>query len=160
MGTRDESQLIDRLTAHCQRVNPNDHCAYELCTIEAYFINSLFMFMMKGNRIDLTASHKLGFNPDEKCARKISQIPDTLYGDGSGDEDDYDQPEIQFSKAPKGSRVDPPKPVSDQCCGTYPVRTPFNPGQQDKKSCCKNTVYNTFTHECCEGTDVLPFGSC
>jgi len=55
------------------------------------------------------------------------------------------------------------KPGGDhvvECCGEYPDRFPYRFQKNGQgKQCCKNTIYNTETHTCCD-EEVRTNGSC
>lgn len=47
---------------------------------------------------------------------------------------------------------------ADQCCGTYPLRHPYD---SNDKACCNNeTIYNSVINVCCPGGTVAEPGSC
>lgn len=47
---------------------------------------------------------------------------------------------------------------ADECCGTYPLRHPYN---SDEKDCCNSeTIYNSITNVCCPGGEIGTPGDC
>lgn len=72
----------------------DDSCGKNLCLVEAYFINTVFNLLQGGQRIDLKMSHKMGFNPIEKCELRPSLNDDNYeyeyeyidYNDGEDEE--------------------------------------------------------------------------
>lgn len=161
MGIRDKVTLVNKIHSHCARVNVDDPCNYKLCTVEAYFINTLFMYMMSGKRIDLTASHKMGFNAEEMCVKKTSVITNP-FGSGDGDSDILDA--IIGNGGSPGSPKSPkdqPSQPKDHCCGVYPIRAPYNASEEKSKSCCNGEhIFNTFTHQCCDDGSLVVLGGC
>lgn len=186
----DQTQLINILDRYCLVKNNNqkDSCGYNLCMVEAYFINNIFNLLQTGNRIDMTKSHKMGFDPEVNCqvrntALEVNNEDYYFYDYGNdgehtsnGDvstkltkEEQFEQDLASLSgqivtqslqpaqvKAPK-----PPKTVPDQCCGSFPLRSPYNPGSAGQKDCCNSkTIFNTITHMCCTDGTTQKLGEC
>jgi hypothetical protein len=180
MGIRNEDQLLSKLKSHCSRVHSGteNSCGYRLCAIEAFFINTLFMHMMSGKRVNMKYSHRLGFNPEENCVRKSSGTYDVnQFGRNDFDSSDYGSGEFEVleldgeHRTPKSGgkknnsfrnfkpegRPLKPKAV-DTCCGEYPKRSPFNTGE--KKCCHEKHIFNPMMHDCCDDGSLGFVGSC
>lgn len=182
MGIRNEEQLLSKLKSHCSRVHSGteNSCGYRLCAIEAFFINTLFMHMMSGKRVNMKYSHRLGFNPEENCIRKNSATYDvTGFGrndfddssdTGSGNESELEILELDSEhRTPKSEKNSnfrnfkpegrPLKPKAiDTCCGDYPKRSPFNTGE--KRCCHEKHIFNPLMHDCCDDGTLGFVGSC
>lgn len=190
MRMHSKDQLIDGLHNYCDRMNKDNTCGYNLCMVEAYFINTIFNLLQTGHRIDLTKSHKMGFDPDQHCElRQSLQTPSNWQYDDyqSGDYYYYEYPDTNndsttviskekefednlaslsgidqdLEKQKKPIKV---KIVPDQCCGNYPERAPYNPGSSGTKDCCQvdkvSSIFNTITHMCCPDGSSMKLGEC
>lgn len=54
----------------------------------------------------------------------------------------------------------PGQATNVECCGSFPNRYPYRFSKDGSgKQCCSNSIFNTDTHQCCDGT-VRSNGSC
>lgn len=174
MGIRNQEQLLSKLKSHCSRVHAGaeNSCGYRLCAIEAFFINTLFMHMMSGKRVNMQYSHRLGFNPEENCIRKASATHDVNsfgrndFGGsefGSGKNDDLEELEIleidSEHKSPKVLDSDKYK-NSDKNSNFRNFKPEFRPLKPKAiDTCCgeypKRHPYNTGEKRCCHNQHIF-----
>lgn len=235
-------QIIDNISADCSRKNGASGCAYNLCTIEGYFLTEMLSLLTSSGKWNHKHKHTSPFwseIKEQKCAVDIEidteyehlDLEQTGRFDFKGESnfgmfDDFEKDpyEEEISKSiaaiegeitdveeellieiqPGGTskkdqneaslNIASQRPLSaiksvtkkkqpnssikkdlklldikviskDECCGTYPLRLPFNQGltednQIPLKGCCNNRqIFNTATKECCYG-ELTSVGSC
>lgn len=80
MRQHDKSRLIDTLDIYCRHENPDNSCGYDLCLVEAYFINTVFNLLQSGKRIDIKKNHRMGFDPMTECTIRPEPTVQDYYG--------------------------------------------------------------------------------
>ena len=234
-------QVIDNISADCSRENGASGCAYNLCTIEGFFLTEMLSLLTSSGKWNHKHKHTSPFWPeikDQYCAPEFRDITEdsVLDVEQTGrfdfnaessfglfddfEKDPYEEEinksiaaiegevyeveeevtiEIQAGGSNGGAKdasldIASPRPLTaiksvakkkrpntsvkkdlellaikviskDECCGTYPLRLPFNQGltednQIPLKGCCNNQhIFNTATKECCYG-ELTSVGSC
>jgi len=232
-------QIIDNISADCSRKNGASGCAYNLCTIEGFFLTEMLSLLTSSGKWNHKHKHTSPFwseNKEQNCASDVRNIVDEDYPEQTGrfdfdgesnfglfDDFDKDPYEEEINKSIAAIEADPteveeeltieiqaggsndgePKEAiniasqrpltaiksvtkkkrpntsvkkdlelldikvisKDECCGTYPLRLPFNQGLTEDnqipiKGCCNNRhIFNTATKECCYG-ELTSVGSC
>lgn len=124
----EESIMVDKLQKNCKRTNTDKsktptekECSYDLCTVEAYFVNSIYKLLMTGNRIDLTKSHKRGFQPETVCKPKVAATKPHMFNDNYDDSEDSEM---------SGDFITPNK--NEKTTTTPPTTTTPTPPNKDE----------------------------
>lgn len=236
-----QEQVIDNISNDCSRKNGPSGCAYNLCTIEGFFLTKMLGLLTSSGKWSYQHKHTSPLwaaIKEEKCAPEVNiETSDDYFFDQTGrfdmntdsnfgafddfEKDPYEEELIESIKIIEGedveeeieeelmytqigdksltkpnmpsdvasprpltaikSQIKKKKPASsikkelelldlkviskDECCGTYPLRLPFNKGithssLEPAKECCANRfIYNTSFNECCFGK-VTSVGTC
>lgn len=115
----------------CGSMNSESKCAQYACHVEAHFLVQEWLYLKAGNPANFEFFH-------ENESDVFSQVNNCF---GSSRMVKVFEPDMNFK----------------DCCGGYPVRTPFVIGD---KECCGNSVYNVVSQECCWDDSVKGVGHC
>jgi hypothetical protein len=112
------------VAAACADFNAGNDCAIAACTVEGYYVETVFAFAFSGSSPDFDQfSHANGFDADPTQGCPV--------------------------KKGAGGNYSPER----SCCGSYPHRFPFKT-LDGERACCGSRTYNTQILKCCGNGQV------
>ena len=143
---------MTNLINECENQNTNNTCGEMTCKVEGWFVQSYFTYSVWGGGIDVNNRHENGFDPVNTCGAKdldATTAPNVDPFEGENSDDD-DGPTYN---ATTPANPAPTNSVSQECCGSYPVRYPYKHSVSNQ--CCQQNTYNPNLLSCCSDGSVL-----